>query len=78
MMTQSTHDVTRIRADELTQGDIIIHLDQTLEVFSEPEFTTSGIVFLVMPLDFNTEVYEVRFDPRWTFDLVGYNYEEAA
>ncbi|MCH2246797.1 MAG: hypothetical protein MK111_19575 [Crocosphaera sp.] len=37
-------DVSRIRADELTKGDIILHLGQTLEIYTEPRYTRRGMV----------------------------------
>ncbi|NQZ64074.1 hypothetical protein, partial [Crocosphaera sp.] len=61
-------DVSRIRADELTKGDIILHLGQTLEIYTEPRYTRRGMVFKVMPLGHEGETYRVCFDPRWTFD----------
>ncbi len=87
MLTNNTVDVTncelriancelqRIRADELTAGDIIRHLGQTLKVYSEPRYTRRGMVFEVMPLDHQGETYQVCFDPRWTFELVDYIFD---
>jgi len=48
-MTQQT---TTIRADQLTEGDIIRHLtDEDWMIISEPEYTTKGISFEVLCLD---------------------------
>ncbi|MDJ0601491.1 MAG: hypothetical protein QNJ37_21935 [Crocosphaera sp.] len=62
----------QIYADCLTQGDIIEHLGQTLQVYSEPKYTQRGIVFEVLPLDSDVEPYEMSFDPDWRFDYVTY------
>lgn len=50
MMTQT------IRADELTEGDIIKHFTgDTWLVISEPEYTCSGITFDVLWLDVDSQ-----------------------
>ncbi|MDJ0598138.1 MAG: hypothetical protein QNJ37_04780 [Crocosphaera sp.] len=63
----------QIYADCLTQGDVIEHLGQTLEVYSEPKYTRAGIVFEVLPLDSDAQPYEMRFNPDWRFDYVTYH-----
>lgn len=75
-MTRNTETVT-IHADELTEGDIIRHFTGELwQVYSEPEYTVSGIVFEVLPLDLDTnETQIVAFHPQWRFELVNYNSE---
>lgn len=62
----------QIYADCLTEGDIIRHLGQTLQVWTEPQYTMRGIVFEVLPLDSDVEPYEMSFDPDWRFDYVTY------
>lgn len=71
-LPQSDHQ-NFIRADELTQGDIICHLGSNWQVISEPEYTNRGITFEVLWLDFKeNNTQEVSFDPRWKFELLDY------
>jgi hypothetical protein len=68
--------VTYIYADELTEGDIIKHFTGDIwQVYSKPEYTISGIEFEVLNLSTNgRESQRVSFNPRWRFELVGYEY----
>lgn len=71
-MTQS-QDVTTIRADQLTENDIIQHRPgDNWMVISEPEYTTRGISFEVLCLDVeapnNTQT--VCFAPETSFALL--------
>ena len=63
-----------ITADCLTEGDIIRHLGNNWQVVSEPQYTKRGIVFEVLWLDIEAQdnTQEVSFDPRWRFELIGY------
>jgi hypothetical protein len=63
-----------ICADELTQGDIIRHFTGEIwQVYSEPVYTRRGMVFDVLPLDFDTiETFQVIFAPGWRFELTGH------
>ena len=45
-------ETTPMRADELTEGDIIRHLGDNLMVYSAPEYLTRGMVFDALPLAF--------------------------
>ncbi len=68
-----TQDTTTIRADELTEGDIIQHsTGDNWMVISEPEYTTGGISFEVLCLDVeavdNTQT--VCFAPETSFVLL--------
>ena len=74
MIAQSL-DATTIRADQLTEGDIIQHSTTELwMVVTEPEYTTSGISFDVLCLDVeapdNTQT--VCFAPEVSFVLLDY------
>ncbi len=68
-----TQDTTTIRADQLTEGDIIQHsTGDNWMVISEPEYTTGGISFEVLCLDVeaadNTQT--VCFAPETSFVLL--------
>lgn len=72
MIAQSL-DATTIRADELTEGDVIQHSTTELwMVVTEPEYTTNGISFDVLCLDVeapdNTQT--VCFAPEASFVLL--------
>lgn len=74
-MTQGTSDAiaSTIRADELTESDIVRHLTGDLwQVLTEPQYTCSGIEFEVLWLDVDSpdNTQEVCFHPRWQFELV--------
>ena len=72
MMTQKQTDVTQIRADQLTEGDIIRHsTEEEWLICTEPQYTQQGIVFCVLPLELNTsETQEVAFNPSEKFELI--------
>ena len=68
-----TQDTTTIRADQLTEGDIIQHsTGDNWIVITEPEYTTRGISFEVLCLDLeawkNTQT--VCFAPETSFVLL--------
>ena len=68
-----TQDITAIRADQLTEGDIIQHRpSDNWMIISEPEYTTRGISFevlyLVVEAPNNTQT--VCFDPETSFVLL--------
>jgi hypothetical protein len=68
-----TQDITTIRADQLTEGDIIQHRpSDNWMIISEPEYTTRGISFDVLCLDVeaadNTQT--VCFAPETSFVLL--------
>ena len=72
MIAQSS-DATTIRADQLTEGDIIQHRPSDhWMVITEPEYTIRGITFEVLCLDVeapnNTQV--VCFAPETSFVLL--------
>ena len=53
-----TQDTTTIRADQLTEGDIIQHsTSDNWMVISEPKYTTGGISFEVLCLDVEAADY---------------------
>lgn len=65
-----------ITADCLTEGDIIKHFTgDTWQVISEPEYTTSGIVFDVLWIDVDSldNTQSVSFAPNWRFELIGHS-----
>lgn len=68
--------IPQIYADCLTRGDLISHLGEHLQVYSEPKYTQQGIVFKVLHLNSKDDPYQVCFDPNWRFDYV--NIQEAA
>lgn len=77
MMAQIAPTITPtfVRADELTEGDIIRHFTgDTWLVTGEPEYTNQGIVFDVMWLDVDTDnnVQTVTFAPAWRFEIIDY------
>ena len=64
-----------IRADELTEGDIIKHLIKDIwQVISEPEYTYKGIAFDIMWMDIDTHdnTQNVCFAPDYKFELVNH------
>ena len=72
-MIAQTFDATAIRADQLTEGDIIQHSTTELwMVVTEPKYTTNGISFDVLCLDVegpnNTQT--VCFAPEASFILL--------
>ena len=50
-MIAQTFDATAIRADELTECDVVQHSTKLWMVVTEPEYTTNGISFNVLCLD---------------------------
>lgn len=73
--------ISTIRADELTEGDIIRHFTGDVwMVVNEPEYTNQGITFDVIWLDVATSdnTQTVTFAPSWRFELVDYQPLEAA
>jgi len=70
-MIAQTSDATIIRADQLTEGDIIQHVDETWMVIIEPEYITKGITFEVLCLDLEASITQtVCFDPELCFVLL--------
>jgi hypothetical protein len=72
MIAQTSQDST-IRADQLTEGDIIQHsVGNTWMVITEPEYTTLGITFEVLCLDVETlpNTQTVCFTPEESFLLL--------
>ncbi len=72
-----TYDATTIRADQLTEGDIIRHsTGEDWMIINEPEYTTKGISFEVLCLDMegpdNTQT--VSFAPQTTFVLLNHQH----
>jgi hypothetical protein len=68
-------DATQIRADQLTEGDIIGHFTGDIwQVISEPEYTDSGISFEVLCLEVETppNTQQVIFAAGWRFELLDY------
>lgn len=75
LSSQEASDCLTLRADELTEGDIIKHVTGDIwQVISEPEYFSRGICFEVLWLDIpdpnNTQ--EVCFAPELRFELVNY------
>ena len=74
-MIAQNSDATQIRAEELTEGDIIRHFTgDTWQVVSEPEYTSFGISFEVLCLDIDTlhNTQTVVFAPGWRFELLDF------
>ena len=67
-------DAMTVRADQLTEGDIIIHrcTGDAWEVICEPEYTNSGIRFEVLWLEVESpdNTQSVCFAPEWQFELL--------
>ncbi|AFZ11502.1 hypothetical protein Cri9333_0552 [Crinalium epipsammum PCC 9333] len=75
MIAQPLVDATTIRADQLTEGDIIRHLTgEAWKVICEPEYTNKGIRFEVLCLDLEcpNNTQSLCFAPEWLFDLLDY------
>jgi hypothetical protein len=72
MIAQSS-DTSTIRADQLTEGDIIQHsVSNIWMVIAEPEYTSLGITFEVLCLDVETllNTQRVCFSPDESFLLL--------
>lgn len=63
---------TRIHADELTQGDIIPHLDSRIQLISEIQYTKRGIMFesLWLDVDSTSNTHWLCFHNNSLFELV--------
>jgi hypothetical protein len=75
MIAQPLVDAATIRADQLTEGDIIRHFTgEAWKVICEPEYTNEGIRFEVLYLDLecphNTQ--SLCFAPELQFELLDY------
>lgn len=63
---------TKILADELTEGDILLHLGSHSQLISKPQNTIRGIVFnaLWLDLDSNSNTQQLCFHKDSLFELV--------
>ena len=75
LSTESNAIASFLRADELTEGDIIRHFTGDLwQVLTEPQYTCSGIEFEVLWLNVDSpdNIQSVCFAPGWRFELVSF------
>ena len=68
-MTETTHT----RADELTEGDIILYADDELMVYTEPKYTAKGIKFDALPMAMEgNETQGMCLHPEQVVQRIGY------
>ena len=68
-MTEATHT----RADELTEGDIILYADDELMVYSATKYTTKGIKFDALPMAMEgNETQGMCLHPEQLVQRIGY------
>lgn len=72
--------LSTIRADELTEGDVIQHLltGDIWQVASEPEYTEKGIGFEVTWLSDSQEPCFIYAQPHQHFALLDHNPSQAS
>lgn len=62
----------RIPAEQLTRGDFVLHLGNSILVTTEPQYTCQGIVFdaLWLDIDSRDNTQQLCFRPTLLLDLV--------